>query len=139
MYQAQILLEFIVKLLCMSSMQKLKFPESLRIFQRKCTLNRFLSKIFETSVVDLDPYGIRIHNSGALWIWIRIRIPKVYFFQENSFPLTLCILNFVFQNCKHSSGSGSNLGQNPGSGSKFNVFLSPTLLGIGKEIQKNSE
>ena len=95
MYQAQILLKFIVKLLCMSSMQKLKFPESLRIFQRKCTLNRLCLGYLEPVLW----IPIRIHYSGALWIWIRIRIPKVYFFQENSFPLTLCILNFVFQNC----------------------------------------
>ena len=40
------------------------------------------------------------------------------------------ILNFFFQNWLYNpgSGSGSKLGQNPGSGSKFNVFGSTTLV-----------
>ena len=42
------------------------------------------------------------------------------------------ILNFIFQNWWYNPGSGSKLGKNPGSGSgsKFNVFGSTTLVWI---------
>ena len=71
----------------------------------------------------LDPY------SGASWIRIRIRIRNTdpeKKRKENYIPLKN---DFFFQNLKNYPGSGSKLGQYPGSGSgsKFNVFGSTTL------------
>ena len=41
-------------------------------------------------------------------------------------------MNFFFKNLLYNPGSGSKLGQNPESGSKFNVFGSTTLQGTLK-------
>ena len=54
-----------------------------------------------------------------------------YFFEEigTGMFFSKIIFNFFFWNLLYSPGSGSQLGQNPGSGSKFNVFGSTTLVG----------
>ena len=49
-------------------------------------------------------------------------------FKKNIF--SKIIQNFLFQSWYYNPVSGSELGQNPGSGSKFNVFGSTTLVEI---------
>ena len=75
--------------------------------RQKCTIKR------------LDRINISLGN-----IWLLKFLKNTLFFKENCF-----IFHFFFQNCLYNPGSGSKLGQNPGSGIQIQcIWIHHTAL-----------